>query len=375
LKIVHTRTPRMNAFGLDIDDIPPWVDLEKVRRGQRIYINHYPFFISSLMLLLLQGFVVGRFSEVLVLAGYSKTPRATFERFKQTEFAIRKWMESDLGDPLSESRSYVFLVRALHAYARQNAQTRWRQALEEGDQQIGIPLSQYDLALVLLAFGPICLYYFQYELRVTLTKQQRDDYIHLWRFIGHLLGIDYVYNSCKSTEDAERLMSEFFGSIPCYTRTVRQCCMEMFQSTRTGMSTYLGMGDQMFAATLRIMGSGRPWLDTSYMGLTTFPFCEATAQFFRVYLPRLGWPYCRYVLHLAHQSERYPAFSSQMHTYFFPNLARIQDGFWCTVHHFQTLYKRYRVLMHLSFLVCIYQLYHRRQVVFTRFTFPFFFIQ
>ena len=51
---------------------PTWVDWSAVRRGQRLHLDMFLSFLVALTRVLLNGFVIGRFSEVLYLAGYTK---------------------------------------------------------------------------------------------------------------------------------------------------------------------------------------------------------------------------------------------------------------------------------------------------------------
>lgn len=67
-----------------LDQVPHWVDPGKIRRGQALYANVY--FIYALVLLgaLANGFIISRFSEVLVLSGYATDPRLAGRRFRDT---------------------------------------------------------------------------------------------------------------------------------------------------------------------------------------------------------------------------------------------------------------------------------------------------
>jgi hypothetical protein len=53
----------------------------------------------------------------------------------------------------------------------------------------GEPINQEDLAGTLMSFAPVILNGLK-NLNVALTKNQREAYLHSWRIIGYLMGID-----------------------------------------------------------------------------------------------------------------------------------------------------------------------------------------
>ena len=57
---------------------PEWVDRAAVERGQALFLKHFYAFFTLLIAVLLNGFVISRFSEVLVLSGYARSPRETY---------------------------------------------------------------------------------------------------------------------------------------------------------------------------------------------------------------------------------------------------------------------------------------------------------
>ncbi|MBO0937203.1 DUF2236 domain-containing protein [Fibrella sp. HMF5335] len=75
-------------------------------------------------------------------------------------------------------------VRLMHATIRHFAQERnWDSAA------FGVPINQEDLVGTLLSFGVVILDGLA-QLGITLTPEQRAAYLHLWRVVGHMMGID-----------------------------------------------------------------------------------------------------------------------------------------------------------------------------------------
>jgi len=241
--------------------------------------------LLCLALVLLYGFALGRFSEVLVLAGYSRSPRETFQRFKHTTIHIMKWMHSDLSDPKSIGRRsitqlFIYLsihaitrdgmglqVRSIHAFARKRSMAIWTEAKAKGDTNIGIPLSQYDLAQVQIAFSGSILDFFKNELNSPVSDEDSDAWIHLWRYIGFRLGIEDAFNACKSTNDCLDITADLFFAFPLYSRQLRPSCKEMVRSTLEGFGTYLGLGNRLFASMMIWVCQKRKFLDPSHLDI------------------------------------------------------------------------------------------------------------
>lgn len=69
-----------------------------------------------------------------------------------------------------------------------------------------IPINQHDLGITLSLFGYLNLRSLK-RLNVTFSKQEIDDFMHMWKYVGFILGIKYELLP-ESLEDQE----EFFLS-------------------------------------------------------------------------------------------------------------------------------------------------------------------
>merc|ERR1712224_877954 len=79
-------------------------------------------------------------------------------------------------------------------------------------RDIGVPLSQFDVAEVQLAFTGICIDIFCRELsfgKEDVTESEKADMVHCWRVIGYFLGLLDEYNICNSLSELETYMDEF----------------------------------------------------------------------------------------------------------------------------------------------------------------------
>lgn len=192
--------------GLPAQDLPTWVDTDLVRRGQRVFLKLGRPLFSSMMVSLILGCRISRFADVLLHSpgGYCGDALQTFRRFRDTAMHILCWISHDLFDHQSPARKSLSQVRAMHVAARMRVQAL-------GRCSIGAPVSQYDLAIVLLAFSGMAVDYVKNEFGFAeLSQHDIAAYIHLWRYIGWLLGIHDDYNPCASVSLCSDLLADLY---------------------------------------------------------------------------------------------------------------------------------------------------------------------
>eukprot|EP00929_Paragymnodinium_shiwhaense_P068892 TRINITY_DN34740_c0_g2_i1.p1 TRINITY_DN34740_c0_g2~~TRINITY_DN34740_c0_g2_i1.p1 ORF type:complete len:560 (+),score=110.77 TRINITY_DN34740_c0_g2_i1:52-1731(+) len=194
------------------DSIPAWVDPERVKRGQKVYQNNCYDFMRSFEVALLWGCRIDRFADVLVRSGYTSSPRVAFRRFRDTARHVAIWCSDDrlsaalarteaAGETKSIALKSIAQVRAAHSLAR-------RRVRAAGSCNVGLPVSQYDLALTLMAFSLIALDGVVNDCEVSLSDEEIDDYLHLWRTLGYLHGIQDEFNPCNDRADALEILKD-----------------------------------------------------------------------------------------------------------------------------------------------------------------------
>ena len=73
--------------------------------------------------------------------------------------------------------------------------------------EYGLPINQEDMMATLLSFSVNVLDTIEkMTVKGTLTRADEDAYIHLWRYIGYLIGLHEDLNPCTSKERASGLM-------------------------------------------------------------------------------------------------------------------------------------------------------------------------
>ncbi|EPQ3192417.1 oxygenase MpaB family protein, partial [Acinetobacter baumannii] len=167
-----------------IEQKPEWLDQrqidEAVKFTYRLGINN-GFILRDLSLM--AGYLYPGFNQPLILTGALKKEAGT--RLAETT----KWWV-DITEPQGLSRlsagfTSTIYVRFIHALVRRQLKKsdRW-------DSEVwGVPLNQFDLAMTNLAFSSVVLLGIR-ALGIWPTKQEAKSFLHFWRYVGWLMGID-----------------------------------------------------------------------------------------------------------------------------------------------------------------------------------------
>lgn len=178
--------------------LPPWVDLESVGRGQRVfarYLSHAS--VTLFYMSLVGGFSAAVITKVLFATGYlaAAAPKAVLRRLLDTGLFIFDVVLDGPRTLLPGGRGFACCVevRSLHASVRGRLR---RRGFDEG--AYGVPVNQEDMAVTLLAFSYNVLVGIEFLGGARLPPKEEADYLHLWRYLGFLLGVDDGHNPCVS---------------------------------------------------------------------------------------------------------------------------------------------------------------------------------
>ncbi|ELR73442.1 hypothetical protein C900_04294 [Fulvivirga imtechensis AK7] len=174
--------------------LPSWADMSMINRGEKLFSIYGPEIfmllnVSSLPLC----YTCAKGARVLFDTGrllvHNKDMDPLARRLMETAQMIVNVMSS--GGLAPEGRGIVTIqkVRLIHAAIRyylksgQYKNTPWDVA------GLGEPINQEDLAGTLMSFGPVILSGLRH-LNIQLTQQESDAYMHCWKVVGYLMGID-----------------------------------------------------------------------------------------------------------------------------------------------------------------------------------------
>lgn len=192
-------------------DLPAWTRLADVEAAEDLFMDYGPLSCTLLFCASLpECYVLPHLSDVLHAAGQLEAH--TEYRIRQTAAMVFPvMMQGGIATPEGGGVAQVLKVRLIHATIRHlilrgtPQQTSGRIAplastgpgatLHEAlvshgwdvDRQ-GVPCNQTELAYTLLTFSYVFLKGLR-TLRIPLSAQQEEAYLHAWNVVGHVLGI------------------------------------------------------------------------------------------------------------------------------------------------------------------------------------------
>jgi len=172
------------AFFAEAERVPAWVDPARLERGRLLFLRYGA--LAGIVLggrSLVLGYISPAGNKPLVLSGRleAQAPRRLAEtgRFVQ---AISEPRGMVVG---ADGYQITLKVRYMHAQVRRMIERsgRWNEAAW------GRPINQHDMAGTTLLFS-IALIDGLRTLGARVPREAADDYLHLWRVIGRLMGVD-----------------------------------------------------------------------------------------------------------------------------------------------------------------------------------------
>jgi hypothetical protein len=166
-----------------VDHVPDWVDWDLVEEGGRVSRRLGQNAADVLLQLsLIGGYRFGGPTDLLVATG-GLTGDATMRRLGETQ----KWTVA-VGRPHAMRRDgegfgLTVHVRVMHALVNETFTPRW------DVERWGLPINQTDQAATLGLFNGVLLIGSK-ALGVRITRAESDAVMHLWKYLGWLMGVD-----------------------------------------------------------------------------------------------------------------------------------------------------------------------------------------
>lgn len=178
--------------------VPAWVDFEQVERGANFFMStHVPGGVVLGARSLVLGYTSPAGNKPLMMSG--RLERGVNRRLAETSKFVYEVCRSGGMAPGSGGVVATLKVRLIHAQVRAmiGRTDGWR------PEAWGLPINQHDMLATILLFSHALLTGLQ-KLGVRVTDQEARDYIALWRYVGHILGVEHALLP-RNPEDASRL--------------------------------------------------------------------------------------------------------------------------------------------------------------------------
>lgn len=174
----------LGALIEEASSVPPWVDWQRLDRAGRILFRAGLLGGMTLGLrCLVYGYVAPAGNKPLALSG-ALTKMADRRLAETGRFVKSACTEGEM-HPGARGWTTTLKVRLMHARVRRLSQEhpRW----DFGAW--GTPINQHDMMATILLFSSVFVEGVR-RLGVTVTPQEADDYQHLFRWVGRVIGVD-----------------------------------------------------------------------------------------------------------------------------------------------------------------------------------------
>lgn len=217
---------------------PDWIDPERLERGQKFAMNNF-FGVSFAEILSL--YMIFAFSsdglDTLIYTRQSDTPYQAYRRYYKTSVIVKSWMETDILTPGTEGHENLRKVFRMHRKVKEDFSRlsgdevkskcailgrTWCPSLNvlqmdferiprtptpvagvtlQPTRQPNTTFNQCYLAITQFGFFGLALVYPDWFGIHNFSRQDMNDFVHLWRTIGYFMGIKDEYNLGRGTLD------------------------------------------------------------------------------------------------------------------------------------------------------------------------------
>lgn len=209
LECHHESDPTLENLWEELTTAPPWVDWDRIRRGQLVFRR---YLLPIVLGFGFQGFAgeiaaaVGP-AEVLIRAG-GLSSENIWQRTAQTLRWLTEVTESTESiQPGGRGHISTVKVRLIHAVVRRHILEIAESRPSYFDvEQHGVPINAHDSVLTLTFFCCNPMWIQLPRLWVYPTDQEKEDFVALYRYLGHLMGVPTEYfasaTQAKQTMDS-----------------------------------------------------------------------------------------------------------------------------------------------------------------------------
>ncbi|KAK5647737.1 hypothetical protein RI129_002629 [Pyrocoelia pectoralis] len=191
----------------DRETLPPFYDEEKFKKGQEFYRKHMFAMFVAKFFGLLTVIATPTILKILVFTNMSSGPLTAYKRYLATVYHMCVWYENDF-KPGSKLWDSINKVKSMHCSASRRHCTA-----------AGQRILQKDMGITQFGFMGFAVAVPEKVGIHNASKEELESFIHLWRVIGYIIGMDDKYNICKDTLEETREICEslinniFIGNI------------------------------------------------------------------------------------------------------------------------------------------------------------------
>jgi len=207
IRSVQDAPLELRDFFESVEKAPPWVDFDQINRGALAYQR---FGLLGMIVLSAWSLLNGYHSSAAVkpLAMTGQLRHNTQRRLAETARFVSEATQVDGLLRGHRGHEISLRVRVIHAFVRQDclASQRWK------TDEWGLPINQADMFGTLLEFSLLMMDGAR-RLGFVLTDAEAEAILSLWRYCGHLSGVDPWLLEHFSSESQTRRIADLLRLI------------------------------------------------------------------------------------------------------------------------------------------------------------------
>ena len=184
----------VTSYFEETSTLPEWADQTLIAKGQQVFALYGP---EISMLLNVKAlplcYTCGNGAKVLYMTGRLSAHGSNIDplarRLMETAQMV---MNTMIPEGLSEQGNGIITiqkVRLIHASIRYFLKNEKFNKAGWDAKKYGEPINQEDMAGTLMSFSALMIKGLE-QLSITLSESEKLGYMHAWRVIGHLMGLD-----------------------------------------------------------------------------------------------------------------------------------------------------------------------------------------
>ncbi|MBI2764831.1 MAG: DUF2236 domain-containing protein [Chloroflexi bacterium] len=168
--------------------LPDWADRDLILIGENVFSKYCSQISLSLYSsVMAEGYLHWRMAHILHLTARLETN--AFRRISETVQLVLDVMAPGGLGPGGAGIATVLRVRLMHAAIRHLITERAREDPSIWDSSWGTPISQRDLATVILGYSVLVIDDLA-SLGIKLSQTEEEGYLHAWCVVGHFIGVE-----------------------------------------------------------------------------------------------------------------------------------------------------------------------------------------
>ena len=169
--------------------MPDWVDWDKIKLAEKVYLDHGPSFLAFLYYKSLPTLYACKNGvQVLLDTGRLAREGSNMEKFTRRIAETGQFLMFVMAPGgMSESGrgvEAILKVRLIHSAIR-----AFIKAKEWDTNVLGEPINQEDMAITLMTFS-VSLIDALPRFNLSLKEEEAEAYLHTWQLVGHFLGLE-----------------------------------------------------------------------------------------------------------------------------------------------------------------------------------------